>query len=373
MEGRVPVLFLHIGASKTGTSALQAAFASNAKALADHGIVYPSSRSNAAAAAGKITSGNGLALATYLDPSLNLKSGVKDVLGNFTQALRSAEGKHVLYSSEMLARFRVARMRSILEIASAEGFSVSIVFYVRSIAGHAYSTYIQKLKRTRYTGSFGDFLEIYDNTFMDTIKRAERTVSRDRLVVRNYDTARKDLFRDFVESVLSIDYSKAGFAEVSVVNRSLSFYEVEFMRCMNDHLQEAFQSAFASDAIIYAAPDVGQAMVLSAEEKKRLADEYGNDLEWINRYVGNGPIDIVGDDVEIGDRPVVQFTEFERCMISLVARLIPTRRDKAAAMRADWVPGGQAGARKVPAVRGDRARAERSSGLGLLARDEPRQ
>jgi len=51
-------LYLHIGASKTGTSALQVAFARNAKALRGRGLHYPGK--NQDAMDGKITSGNGL-------------------------------------------------------------------------------------------------------------------------------------------------------------------------------------------------------------------------------------------------------------------------------------------------------------------------
>lgn len=63
------ILHLHVGAGKTGTSALQAAFVRNRDWLAGHGIDYPPSPWDEAAANHKITSGNGMGLAKFLNPA----------------------------------------------------------------------------------------------------------------------------------------------------------------------------------------------------------------------------------------------------------------------------------------------------------------
>ena len=63
-------LFLHGGAPKTGTSAIQVLLARHAEALAERGVVYPEGHLFEAARRGEVTAGNGLAMANYLNPDL---------------------------------------------------------------------------------------------------------------------------------------------------------------------------------------------------------------------------------------------------------------------------------------------------------------
>ena len=68
-------LFLHGGAPKTGTSAIQVLLARHAEALAERGVVYPEGHLFEAARRGQVTAGNGLAMANYLNPDLPQHQG----------------------------------------------------------------------------------------------------------------------------------------------------------------------------------------------------------------------------------------------------------------------------------------------------------
>lgn len=318
-------LFFHIGAGKTGTSALQVAFARYKRDLRGHGVIYPRSRSDQAAVEGKITSGNGLELAVYLNPALKINVGRRDPIAYFKQLLRRAGNRDILYSSEFLRSYDLSRMKKMIEIADAEGFTTKLVFYVRSISGHAYSAYIQSIKRQRYTGSFQSFLSTYHNNFAETIEKAENTVKRENLIVRNYDCVRNSLLGDFMANVLGIP---GEFAEVGKINRSLTFREVEFLREMNERFKDKYQSARLSDAFIYADPDVRTGVVMSAAEVSTLADRYDADLKRINQYIKGEGIGIVDARIETGTRQIVEWTEIERRLISILADFIPLRSAK---------------------------------------------
>jgi hypothetical protein len=324
----LPTLFLHIGSGKTGTSALQAAFARNAETLLRYGVVYPDSPSNMHAAEGMITSGNAVALATYLDPRLKFSVGKTDGLAALVSELRAADGRDVLYSSEFLGRFRPPRLRDLVERARTEGYTPKLVLYVRSIVGHAYSVYTQAVKRRQYTGDFTHFVEVYKNRFVETLDRAEGIVPTEGIIVRNFDTVRSDVFKDFLQNVLKLEVASGEIASVPIINRSLSFFEIEFVRRLNALVENRYQSVFTSDALISTMPDLRSRVVVSQQEVDILIARFTNVVHAINKYIDGGGIKVIDDSIEIGCRPTIEFTEFERCVISVLARLIPeTRRD----------------------------------------------
>ena len=61
-------LVLHIGVTKTGSSAIQAGLVQNRERLAERGIGYPASRSDRRALRWDTTSGNGMLLVPFLAP-----------------------------------------------------------------------------------------------------------------------------------------------------------------------------------------------------------------------------------------------------------------------------------------------------------------
>ena len=72
-------VILHLGAVKTGSSALQAALVKNRDWLKQNGYDYPASGEDEKARNHKISSGNGMILAAGLNPRLRFH---KDITNN---------------------------------------------------------------------------------------------------------------------------------------------------------------------------------------------------------------------------------------------------------------------------------------------------
>lgn len=321
----MPTLFLHMGAGKTGTSALQVAFAQNAERLFESGVLYPESVSNNAAELGKITSGNGAELAKYLNPDLKIPENFNSnaVGRDFDKALRSR--KNVLYSSEFFWSFKPDHLKEMVERSAKSDYQTRIVYYIRSIAGHAASVYSQTIKRQKSESSFEQFLiKRYKNPFLSTIERANEAVGSENVLIYNFDAVREKLFAHFLQKILSIDIGSADFVFPKNVNRSLNAFEVEFMRYLNARFEKPYQATFVSDALIYANDEVRPEFTITPSEMKLLESQFSAIVDKLNEYVIGEKVQLCDSSVIQGERPQIQLNDFERSVLSVLARLVPT-------------------------------------------------
>ncbi len=322
----MPTLFLHMGAGKTGTSALQVAFAQNTKELERVGILYPSDASVDDAELGKITSGNGLTLARYANPDSSVLNQIQLIGGQraFDRALKTQS--NLLYSSEFFQNFKTEPLKALVERAAKADYKTKIIFYIRSIAGHAASVYSQTIKRQKSEMSFIEFLEKrYKNHFLQFIQRANEVVDRKNLLIYNFDAARTNIFAHFLQEALSIEISKHNFIYPKNVNRSLSAFEMEFMRYLNARFEKRYQSAFVSDALIYAHSEVETEFTITSREMAFLRAQYGATIDALNEYVIGEKLLLCDSSVTEAERPEIHLNEFERSVLSIVAKLVPMR------------------------------------------------
>ncbi len=318
------VLFLHIGSHKTGTSALQSAFAINTARLAERGIIYPGA--DADARHGKITSGNGLRLASYLNRNLPFRFHHENSLRVFDRVLAKANGKHALYSSEFLETFETARLKELLAHTTSQGYQGRIVYFVRSIAGHAISSYSQAVKREKVTGSFADYLRSkYRNPFKEAIERADEAVGRNNVLLLNYDAVRKDLLPTFLRTALQLDTQ--GFQPPPTINRSLTAAEIEVMCAVNAQLNDRRRAVQISDALIYANPDAKTGFVISPEEFRILGELHAGDLSFINGRLSE-PVSLCDPSIKRGERPTLAAAERDKAVLKALS-LVPETEETA--------------------------------------------
>lgn len=220
-------LYLHIGHGKTGSSYIQSSLVLSRDALAARGIAYPAYKTDAAAAAGGMSSGNGKPLFQALE------SGWRAAL--LTRRLRRLRG-HVLLSSELLLRHldgpgAVARLE---KIASRAGFArVEILLFIRDPLDHLPSQHQERIKRAGLTADLEDTLRRYDlpervARFLEQTEAAERVD----VTARNYSHRRGDLL-DVVADWLDLPPAALTPPPKDVVNRSLSAAELEAQRLLN--------------------------------------------------------------------------------------------------------------------------------------------
>lgn len=195
---------LHIGAPKTGSSALQSAFVLNRDALIERGIFYPPSPTDAKAASGIPVSGNAIALAKFLNPDFTVPSEEWE-FDACAAAINRASGagcSTVLYSSEYMSYFLSERMDDFVSRTATLGAWVEIVYFVRNIPGHALSSYRQHSRMGRFQGTFAAYIENdYRPRFSADIERSMAAVGRENLTVLAFDDLRDSLFPSMIDAL----------------------------------------------------------------------------------------------------------------------------------------------------------------------------
>jgi hypothetical protein len=143
-------LTLHVGLSKSGTTALQSVVAASREELALHGVAVPL--------------GTRPAVERALLRPLGWRSGsgfvggrAADPLAGLARVLRRSAQRDALISSEDLAELDESTARAVVGLARSEGFEVQVVVTARAWSRQLPSEYQQFLKH-RMTDTFEDFL-----------------------------------------------------------------------------------------------------------------------------------------------------------------------------------------------------------------------
>jgi hypothetical protein len=317
-------LYLHIGVHKTGTSALQAAFAKNVDPLLASNVLYPDYWSLAKARDNRITSGNGVPVAKLMGVPLPTvpEDDTAKVLEDLANA--RASGRNVLYSSETMDLFDPVSTRAFRDQVRELGFEVRVVAYFRAIADHAHSYYQQQIKHGVMTRTFTEYLlQDYAVEMQSHLVHKMLDVFETReIIARNYDRAKDALIPDFLAGVLGLQDISAFDTAPAQVNRSHSDIEAALLRTMAPLFANAQQSRIASDAMIYCSPNAHGKRSISSESMRIITERHADALAVINRLLPDAPIALKSDGLEVSDQPESQLTEAEKALAAMIAGLI---------------------------------------------------
>ncbi|MCC4254784.1 hypothetical protein LL251_20430 [Sphingobium naphthae] len=311
-------LILHVGAPKTGTSALQSAFARNAGALRSAGFIYPEMSNSDIARRGHVTSGNGVGLAKFLNSSIAYNGPVEPI----EERLDEAVGKemNLLYSSEVMGNFRPASMRALRELAAERGMGIHAVMYVRAPVDHAVSAYRQFVKYG-YTESLEHYvLNDYKLPYMQIIRKLNDCLARDEISLRNYDSHSGDLFSDFLLNILEIRDGWEFDVPPGKVNRSLTETEISILRTMNKVLDNSKVAAQIGRILVNGDPESSYNLYASREVLEIMEKRYSADLIATNQMLGDDPIQMCRK-VEVLDDIEHHLSEAEKVLAYLVGTL----------------------------------------------------
>ena len=230
-------LILHIGHGKTGSSALQSAFAKSVESLARAGITYPEHRRVKEAAAGKITSGN----VSHDSLIATAKSSLK------------LPGDTILLSNEGLFHVLLANEGLLPDLAALNA-KVEMVLYIRNPLKHAMSVYGQNIKRGGMTLSVEKFLPRYAiPSKVAAFMQAAKSAGVD-LTVLNYSNHRADLLGSFANAT-GIDPALLDMPQSTPINRSMTRAEVRLQAAFNGAWGQK-SSAFLSDVLCQTLPEI---------------------------------------------------------------------------------------------------------------------
>ena len=235
--------FLHIGAGKTGTSAIQVALAQNREELGARGLLYPALPAGAddRAARGEISSGNAQMLGWYCNPNSPSREFTREGVACWiTESAAEARGRNLLFSSESLQFARPDSATELVGLLRGEGYEPEVIFYVRHMLDHAVAEYLQHLKfgfarlaQRERAGTLPGFVRLYRCQFARSIGAFAAVLPRDALHVRLYDSERPRLLAGFF-GILGIEAPAAGAADAAnrVVNRSLTPEELPLFEAL---------------------------------------------------------------------------------------------------------------------------------------------
>ena len=312
-------IFLHIGAGKTGTSALQSHFVLNREYLQENNYYYPVANNESRAKNLKITAGNGIDLAQLL---MQKECSVEKIEALALEYIKNAEGKDILISSEILNLFRPECAYIFKNAVNKLGYEVIVIYYVRAIADHLVSSYHQQLKRHAYSKKFTVFIHNRRNNFLETIIKCTEVFHKDHLIVKNYDRVQDKLFVDFVENILELTDIQGLIIKNKTINRSLTGFEVALMRHMNMSFQNFKDSTFISDALIYGDPNAKYNMSISSKDLEIISTKHTDDVEMISQYLceEERPLKMISA-LKVEEDNDIVLNNFQKSVLSILAEV----------------------------------------------------
>lgn len=288
-------LVLHIGVSKTGSSAIQYGLAQHRHALSDLGVHYAIEGAEALVERRLISSGNGALLASQLNAKgRQVEFPTREA---FDEAYVSTDHPISLISSESLSAAAGERLDRLVEEVIGDR-EVRIIAFVRDLYGHAVSSWMQRIKRHGYAGRLEAFCaKSYGNKQGVALRTYAEVFGVERMTVIHYDSLAKPVFHAFLDA---LGTPSANMDPPPRINRSLSKAEVEVLiACNRLHRNRADLSTRISDHLIAKHPDRPTDTVRSAVAARTLTSRFGTDVAWIN-------------DTFFAGRPVVQIGEGAR-------------------------------------------------------------
>lgn len=323
-------LILHMGVPKTGSSALQVAFARNRAVLRELGVHYPTSTTDARALNGQVTSGNGTSLVPFLNGRGAGPAQDADVMAGLWREMEAAEGRDVLYSAEGLIGFQPDRLRALVSDLSRRGVAVHAAVFLRNRDGHAWSAYVQNVKRRGYRGSFIDFLGADDTPYkLSWQTQLQRLVagvdSGSQVHLLNYEIHKSSLVGTFLNKVVGVAGSLERLdLDVPMVNRTLSRREVDWVRFTNGLSLAGRERRRLDDLLQERAPFAGNGFGLRAEEAEILNARFSSEIDWINNHplYADEELRVISDPEAVRVEHDETLTDSERYLLECVATLL---------------------------------------------------
>jgi hypothetical protein len=312
MKNSVKTIFLHIGAGKTGTTAIQATIPRMRRSLEEAGLRAPLDPAvpSEFEFRPRVGSGFSFSLAKLLNPSFknSIPLGEQETWKWLEIEFEKAqnEGLNLLFSSEALQFARETQLQAFKELAARHGFQIKAIFYARTALDYSISEYLQHLKTgfSAYPNkSMPTALRSYIATavvpFGSTLSTFSNVFGRQSIDVRSYDVAKSNLLENFFTAVTGISQT---IPKTSQRNRSLTRNEQEalenLLQCENG---SELCKRIGNKLIQAPAPkDASSTYFVDAESMQKFISRNGPIVEMVNGYLpldqqisvttGNSPV-----------------------------------------------------------------------------------
>lgn len=308
-------VFLHTGYIKTGSSAIQVALAALRDQLSANGILYPRGFEGTGADAerGRISSGNGMALAPLLNGGKSpMPFDKAAVMAWLRRTIAEAEGRDLVFSSELMRLVQPEGVEQLCGFFAEQGCKPVVIMYVRHMLDQALATYMQVLKMGTVTADPEDinanrskFLAQYTCAYHRELQPFARVLPPEQIIVRLYDKERDTLVQGFL--ALLSDHTFDYEAPRAVVNRSPTEAEQVVFAAIGRLPNGKMMCRDLSNVMLNRPAASSSRLVVSQEDFDLFAARHQPIADHINsKYLmGNGELLLKSDKVSIGDVPQV--------------------------------------------------------------------
>ena len=279
------MLALHIGLPRAGSSAIQYCLANQAEALTQAGLHYALEPALATRQANRVSSGNGLELARYLDPRRRPEGFSPERFEHdFDSTFVSPAQPVSLISSELcsaVSKSMLTRFRDAVVV----GRPLRVVAVARNLYDHAFSCWSQTVKRQAYSHSFRRYVaELYDNPQCRSLRAYGKAFGYESLRVIHYDSVEDRLFSAFLQA---LDFDPSA-TEPPRINRGLTRAELKVQLAFNRIHGNRLMARAISDRFVGRRPDLPGDCMWDPEVAAMLEQRFGHELRRINRLVFDG-------------------------------------------------------------------------------------
>jgi hypothetical protein len=314
-------IFFHIGAAKTGTSAIQRFLASNIENLRAIGLDYL----NGEPPRGDLhTTGNGLPIFLYFARAEAQPKNLESLINGYFGTQRTS-----IVSSELLSSVPAAGWRNIIDACQAEDIIPFVIYYVRNVYPFYLSTYNQLIKHHGVTASLKDFAEQNSVfTCADRLHFLAELIGPDRLIVAHYESEKAKICEHFL-SLISPTADKSNFEfHAGRVNRSLDEVELRLMQIANRFPKAHFPGELPN-ILISSDPNRRSESPLRPEIIQLLTRRHIDDVSAINtrHFGGRHTLQIVGTVPTSVEDTAVATAPAEKLLEWAMARLDSSRHE----------------------------------------------
>jgi hypothetical protein len=241
----VKKLFIHVGAGKTGTSALQRFLLANEAALSKRGFHMP--------AHGRVQRDQGIQHHPLSDHG---PYATGEALDAWKRIATEASGNAVVSSEYLHNKISgpsgpifFAKIRNMF---TRHGWQIGVVFYIRRQSQWLHSAYAQHVKTGLETRSWDEFAASYTRNLPDQIEAFAQVFGNDAMIVRPFERAQftgGDIYRDFCAAI-GLDWSDGFKAPKGDVNPRLCPEGLEIKRKLNPYFRTPQTAQPVLDALL---------------------------------------------------------------------------------------------------------------------------
>jgi hypothetical protein len=272
-KSSLKILF-HVGADKTGSTALQNMLYDNRRLLQKNGIIYRDYRTLKT----KVQAGNGQKLCALLrtgEDSTEIKKELE----------RLTEPDHLsIISNEQLSLLKESGWQKLFESLNELGVDFQILAYVRSPLGYYISRYQQTVKRVGFNGNLNDFINQANWSHLKMLERLHSFGSDIILKVIPYDQNRGMLFGtfwDFVFTTFGIDIRGLIPEEQFLSNRGISAEEINMLNTIFG-LHGKNELKNVSDFLINEVEKNGNKLGYNSNQIEKIVNRHKEHISWVN-------------------------------------------------------------------------------------------